>query len=257
MRNGINHDVSRRLTVFNKSCGGTGGWALLTHFDMGNASHQCPGDYREVRQSGIRLCARDRDSIGYDGQPWKECTSAVLPTNGTSYSAVCGRVIGYGYGDISGFDTYALRIRRGLPNSIEDYFVSGVILTHGSVGSRQHIWTFATMATEDGLGCPCHFSADSTASINHPPPYVGQNYFCEGTSPRWEGYIFQNHPLWDGTGCTTSLCCDFNSPPYFNRQLPGRTRDDIELRTCNKQGPGGSYPYAGEIYIRLAEIYIK
>ena len=39
--------------------------------------------------------------------------------------------------------------------------------------------------------------------------------------------------------------------------FPRRTRDDIELRTCNKQGPGGSYPYAGEIYIQLAEIYIK
>ena len=76
---------------------------------------------REVRQSEIRLCARDRDSIGYDGQPWKECTSAVLPTNGTSYSAVCGRLIGYGYGDVSGFDTYSHRTRQGLPNSIEDY----------------------------------------------------------------------------------------------------------------------------------------
>ena len=99
LRNGIDHDVSRRLTVFDRSCGGTDGWPLLTHFDMGNASHQCPGDYREVMQSGIRLSTRDCNSIGYNGQPWKECTSAVLRmlTNGTSYSAVCGRLIGYGY----------------------------------------------------------------------------------------------------------------------------------------------------------------
>ena len=43
-------------------------------------------------------------------------------------------------------------------------------------------------------------------------------------------------PLWDGEGCgDTSTCCEFNSPPWFCRDLPESTTDDIELRLCSDQ----------------------
>ena len=47
-------------------------------------------------------------------------------------------------------------------------------------------------------------------------------------------YIFYPvDPLWDGAGCgSTSTCCSFNNPPWFCKQLPQPTTDDIELRLC-------------------------
>ena len=45
--------------------------------------------------------------------------------------------------------------------------------------------------------------------------------------------IFYPEPLWDGDGCgPTSTCCEFNNPPYFCKQLPEATTDDIEVRIC-------------------------
>ena len=40
VNNEIRLDVQRLLTVYDRDCGGTSGWALLTYLDMGNTSHQ-------------------------------------------------------------------------------------------------------------------------------------------------------------------------------------------------------------------------
>ena len=60
-------------------------------------------------------------------------------------------------------------------------------------------------------------------------------------------------PLWDGQECWgTSTCCGFNNPPWFCKQLPQPTTDDIELRICgdddisNKDTP-----------IEIVEMYIR
>ena len=43
------------------------------------------------------------------------------------------------------------------------------------------------------------------------------------------------HALWGGQGCgNISTCCEFNDPPWFCKQLPQPTTDDIELRICNR-----------------------
>ncbi len=51
-------------------------------------------------------------------------------------------------------------------------------------------------------------------------------------------YIFHgDDPLWDGTGCgPLNTCCTFNNPPWFYKELPEPTTDDIEMRVCNDQG---------------------
>ena len=48
------------------------------------------------------------------------------------------------------------------------------------------------------------------------------------------GFIFYpNDILWDGQNCTsTSTCCQLNNPPWFTKNLPNATTDDIELRLC-------------------------
>ena len=85
-------------------------------------------------------------------------------------------------------------------------------------------------------GCPC-----DTAAPNVVPSFVGNDYFCEsGIHSEWnfDYILYSNDVLWDGQGCTsTSTCCQFNSPPWFTKNLPTRTTDDIELRICVEHTP--------------------
>ena len=55
--------------------------------------------------------------------------------------------------------------------------------------------------------------------------------------------IFVNDPLSDGQGCGSSSCCELSyplgvTPPWFCRQLPQATTDDIELCICGDEGNG-------------------
>ena len=115
------------------SYGGTDGWARFAYLNMSDSSHSCPGYLREVTYDGIRLCTRN--SSTFDGP--RVCTSATFPSNGTTYSQVCGRVIGYIYGNQEALLQYTHSVPN---NTIDDYYGDGVTLTHGSVGNREHIW---------------------------------------------------------------------------------------------------------------------
>ena len=47
-----------------------------------------------------------------------------------------------------------------------------------------------------------------------------------------------NDVLWDGQDCTpTSTCCQLNNPPWFTKNLPTSTNEDIELRICTDYVP--------------------
>ena len=125
--------------------------------------------------------------------------------------------------------------------SIGDQYLDGVSLTHGHVGGRQHIWTFAVGLTEEHpqhyqYMCPCDTDESSVVS----PPFVGNDYFCESgynqlwpNDFRYDAVLFADDPLWEGQNCTsTSICCQFNNPPWFTKNLTNHTTDDIELRLC-------------------------
>ena len=89
-----------------------------------------------------------------------------------------------------------------------------------------------TDSDSDISTCPCTRSdRDWTGVV---PPFVNEDYFC-ATSRRQtlQQAFYYEDPLWDGKGCgNVSTCCDFNSPPWFCKQLPQPTTDDIELRLC-------------------------
>ena len=118
---------------------------------------------------------------------------------------------------------------------IDDWYVNGISLTHGS--PRKHIWTFATALKEvttsypDGL-CPCT-NVHNTMTIPI-PPYVGSDYFCDTASETIAQIKFYpDDPLWDGQGCgRLNTCCSFNNPPWFMKELPSSTSEDIEMRLC-------------------------
>ena len=201
-------------------CGGTGGWRRVAYLDMTDPKACCPSGW-QLSGHFHRACDRIRNHNHM-------CDSAFFTVSGGVYSHVCGRIRGYQY-DV----TTAFKIGREENSrvTIDGAYVSGVSLTHGS--PRQHIWTFAAGAGENfptrEWSCPC----DATINITI-PSFVGEDYFCEsGTNSGSANNYHPDDPLWDGKNCTsTSTCCSFNNPPYFTKQLPNPTTDDLEIRQC-------------------------
>ena len=196
----------------------------VADLDMTDPTQNCPPGFRLIT-SPKRLC----------GRPGSGCVSTTFPTHGVQYSRVCGRVIAYQYWSPNAFEPYYSN--RQL--TIDDVYVEGVSLTHGQ-NPRKHIWTFAAALDEirsDSNTCPC--TKTDTAYTGAVPPFIGQDYFCDTASRNRYQYIFYlDDPLWDGAGCGgTSTCCSFNNPPWFCKQLPQPTTDDIELRLCADASP--------------------
>ena len=128
--------------------------------------------------------------------------------------------------------------------------MDGVSLTRGE--PRQHVWTFAAGLQEHGnlsSNCPCVTNAQL-------PTFVGNDYFCEaGVQLRTESttLVYTNDPLWDGDGCRSSNpCCSFNNPPWFYKQLPQPTTDDLEMRVCRDEEVSNE-----DIALESVEIYVQ
>jgi hypothetical protein len=85
---------------------------------------------------------------------------------------------------------------------------------------------------------------------------VGEDYFCETGNKNLTQPVngqFYLEPLWDGAGCgTQNTCCSFNTPPWFYKQLPQPTTDDIEMRVCTDEERSTE-----EIAIQIIDIYIQ
>ena len=228
-------------------CSGTGGWTRVAYLNMTDPSQQCPSPWTLQTRSSEpwRLCGR--------GSSGAICNSITYSTFGMNYSHVCGRVIGYQYYSTDAFYSSGSQ-------TIEGYYVDGLSLTHGSPGSRQHIWTFAAGLVESNpsryphSSCPC---ADRAAVLSLVPSFVGNDYFCESGNPAtyFTRTLYSNDPLWDGQGCGSSSCCELSyppgvTPPWFCKQLPQATTNDIEVRICRDTDNEG-------IPIELIEVYIQ
>ena len=275
----------------NFSCGGSTGWRRVAYLDMSDSAQRCPSVWQEIttphRVCGRRsssascegltyssgseqydqVCGRRSSSASCEGLTYSSgseqydqvcgrrsssasCEGLTYSSGSEQYDQVCGRIIGYQLGSPDAF--------RGSWLSINTSYVDGISVTHGF--PRQHIWTFAAGVHEHMLynwsTCPC--VAGSTNEIrNYIPSFVGQNYFCETGLTQWnttDGIFWPDgDPLWDGQGCgPTSSCCTFNSPPWFNVQLPSPTTDYIEVRICNIKGIGRD-----DTPIEFMELYVK
>ena len=78
-------------------CGSGGGWTRLAYLDMSDSTQSYPSGFR-LYQSGVRACGRPGSS--------GSCVSVQFPSNGISYSQVCGRVTGYQYSHTDGLHSY-------------------------------------------------------------------------------------------------------------------------------------------------------
>ena len=226
------------------TCGGTGGWRRVVYLDMTDSSTTCP--------SGWQLTGYSKRSCGRVSTGIYTCDSATFPVSGGEYTRVCGRIKAYQWGATLAFFSYY----HGYRTTIDGAYVDGVSVTHGS--PQQHIWTFAAGISEGNptstWACPCGASRDIPV-----PPFVGEDYFCEsGVNGVWRGSrhhstFFSTDTLWDGEDCLpSSMCCSQHNPPYFIKQLPTPTTDDIEARVC-LHNPSS---YAN-IAVELVELYVQ
>ena len=225
----------------------TGGWMRVAYIDMRNTSHQCP--------SGLTLFSRISPPRRVcNVTRINGCASTTFAVHGVEYSHVYGRIIAYQNRVPVAF----YHITETNYDEIDEPYVYGVSLTHGQ-SPRKHIWTFAGVADETLIAptskCPC-----INTNISPPPPipgFVGNDYFCDTALSSYYNSVpwtFQpSDPLWDGKGCgPTNICCSFNHPPWFVKNLPSPTTDDVEMRSCQPSNNGdGSTP------IEIVELYVQ
>uniref|UniRef100_A0A1X7URW5 Fibrinogen C-terminal domain-containing protein n=1 Tax=Amphimedon queenslandica TaxID=400682 RepID=A0A1X7URW5_AMPQE len=211
-------------------CNSTGGWTRLAYLDMTDATQNCPSGFRLYQSGGVRACGKSSGG----------CVSVQFPSNGTSYSQICGRVTGYQYGHV---DTLNYHV------GINSYYVDGVSITRGS--PRQHVWTLMAGGNQVfSYECPCN--TGSTVSVQS---FIGNNYFCESGNPysSTSSTLYTSDPLWDGQGCGSleSPCCNVPGIPWFHRDYGSNTTTDyIELRVCTNAGGEDSPVSYYEIYVK-------
>ena len=227
---------------FNRQCGcdGPSTWTRVAFLNASDPDHNCPSNWGNFTMP-VQACGMTKLNRYHT---YYSCDSVFYSTSGMNYSRVCGRIIAYQQGYSGAFDSLTYG------SSIDYDYVAGVSLTHGNVGSRQHIWTFAAAAGEtDHFGSRYVCDCSNSDVWPHSTGFVGDDYFCD-TGNHEDTYSNSFHtddPLWDGAGCgSNSTCCEFNSPPWFCKTLPQPTTDDLEVRICNHYTP-----------ITLLELYVQ
>ena len=186
----------------------------VANLNMTDPNQQCPPNFNLSYTQPKRLCGKSTDGNG--------CDSVHYTTTGLQYNKVCGRVVGY---------------QRGTPNAFLADYVDGISITHGS--PRKHIWTLAAGLYETGQrtsNCPCN----SPGAGTQPPSFVGSDYYCESadySAPFSFSTLYSDDPLWDGQGCdgNEAPCCNLKDLPWFCKELPEPTSDDLEVRICTDE----------------------
>ena len=233
-------------------CGSEGGWTRLAYLDMSDATQNCPFGFRLYQSGGVRACGRPVTISG-------SCLSVQFPSNGISYSQVCGRVVGYQYFSTDAADHTISG--NASHNDINSYYVDGVSITRGS--ARQHVWTLMAGLNEfshpyeniEYFRCPC-----SHGSLQNPTlqSFIGNDYYCEsGNSAAdgtWQNILYTSDPLWDGKGCgrLEGNCCVAPGLPWFHKVLNTTTTDYLELRVCADQGTSNE-----DVPVSFYDLYVK
>ena len=214
-------------------CGGTkGGWMRIADLNKGDT---CPSEWNSYSS----YCT---------GGSTAGCYSAYFSTNSTSYSKVCGKVVGYQKGSMDAFHTSS----GSSPPSLDEIYVDGISITSGN--PRKHVWTYAVGLSDDynypHFNCPC-----AKTPGPDPPTFVGSHYYCESgnTGTYLHASLYSSDPLWDGAGCLPkNSCCYDAGLPWFFRQFPVTITGDIEVRICHNQ------PFSDEgVAVEQLQFYVQ
>ena len=208
------------------SCNGVAGqWKRLGYLSTIHTPRSpCPPDLQF--RSSPPSCRR---SLGIHG-----CSSVLYPSNGMSYSQVCGRVHAQVSGSPDGFQYFG---SRSLGVTLDQNYVDGVSLTYGN--PRSHIWTFTASVNFAGGVCavcdrkkPSYVDLFSCELVTRDNP---QEFCSPGSSCK---------QLWDGT----NQCVGGGT---FYRILSEPTSEDIEMRVCRAQAR-----HDEDILVTFVEIFV-
>ena len=230
-------------------CGSGGGWTKLAYLDMTDPTQNCPSGFRLHQSGGVRACGRANSTEG-------SCVSVQFPSNGISYSQVCGRVVGYQYGSTDAVHQGHFG-DEAYHKNINSYYVDGVSITRGS--PRQHVWTLiaglseASIIKDGHFNCPCSEGSLQNSTLQS---FIGNDYFCESGNPAtnntFQNILYTSDPLWDGKGCGSleGVCCTAPGLPWFSKVLDTTTTDYLELRVCGDEGDEDAPVSFYELYVK-------
>ena len=121
-----NYHTNRELVYceMGELCSTEGGWTRIAYLNMTDPTVDCPTGFKLHESGDVRACGRSSDNA-------PGCQSIKFPSNGISYSEVCGRVVGYQFGSPDAL--------RNEANNIDSHYVDGVSITQGY--PRKHVWT--------------------------------------------------------------------------------------------------------------------
>ena len=208
----------------------TGGWTRVGSINITENDTQCPGNL--LKHEDSNTCGVEIVTYSF---ALPHCSSVNFSVNSIRYSKVCGKIKAFPIGSLEAF--------HGRFHSINSTYVDGISLTHGH--PRQHIWT---LATGNNISCPCTNNCQAN-STTPPPSFVGKDYFCD------TGSEDRSNPLWNGGCCVAMNTCSSSnspSPPWFYRDLPHTTTEDIEMRVCVDESRSNE-----DIAIETIEIYVQ
>ena len=217
------------------SCNNVTGWMRVADLDFSNRNDSCPSHFTEGTLSGVRFCEQT-DGTG--------CSRTDFSTFDVPYSKVCGKVIGYQFGTTEAFSRSIVISSL----SLNSQYLDGISLTRGNL--MDHIWSFAagvTTTRTDRFGCPC--ATGSTVSVMS--SFVGSDYFCDSAAASITSGVFYSNALWDNVDCLVSGCCNFNSPPWFYKELSS-SAGPIEFRACRDESGTTEGVYVGSL-----ELYVQ
>ena len=144
---------------------------------------------------------------------WQErtvhlCQSTMFFTLGLSYSQVCGQLRGYRLGFPDAFSPYN---DTGSPKSVDEvcilmehpsHMIPLLVNTSGLIRCGFGHDTLACPWTIQYASCPCN---NVRRLISAPPPYVGNDYYCETGDNDYTccnaTQLYSSDPLWDGQQC--------------------------------------------------------
>ena len=220
-------------------CGGhKGGWMSIADLDTGRGD-DCPSGWTKITTPAA-ACIAPNGNAG--------CYSTYFSTLSIPYSKVCGMAVGYQKHSTDGFAALHFPSR-----SINGPYVDGVSITYGT--PRKHIWTYG-VGNGDMLNalpasptnCPC-----SEYPGTFPPSFVRDNYYCESGSLLAGSDYHTTDPVWDGNHCSANNnCCSEPNLPWFYRQIPRTTSEDVETRICRDE----SYHNEG-ILVKELQLYVQ
>jgi len=171
------------------NCGNiTGGWMKVGKLN----AFDCPSGFETFKWNGMATCTISGSETG--------CNSINFNSFGVSFSKVCGRMSGFGFGDFNGFYSERLLFRN---EKLLNNYMDGVSIT---VGSR-HIWSLVMGGCSD---------------CNIAPTFVGSDWSCDDV-PKCTGYSCERL-LWDSSACGNKL-------PFF-KDLSSLTKSKLKIRVC-------------------------